>query len=118
MKKNIFIRSLIVSIIIAVITPCITMSIYVPEEGANIPDFNSIDETKLDGMTTIQKNEYIKNNIKMKEVTGIERFTHIFSLPNILTFYWRAAFMMFIPIFISTFFCSFLTIKSLKNRKI
>ena len=72
MKKSIFIRSLIVSIIFAAIMPCLTMTVYVPEEGAKVPDFNSIDETKLDGMTTIQKNEYIKKNIKMKEVTGID----------------------------------------------
>ncbi len=87
MTKSVWMRCVLVSLLMAAITPPLTSTIMVsPEDGEMVPDLATIDSNELEGMSSKELEERV-NEIPMRKVEGIERFTYQFTHPQYFHFY-------------------------------
>ena len=76
MPKQVIINCLITSLIFSLVAPSFLLITFVPIEGAAVYDVTDIDHDRIDTMSTEEATEYINNEVKLRKVTGVERFTY------------------------------------------
>lgn len=108
-------RCLVVSIVFSIIAPLFTFMVFVPEEGAEVPCHDTTDPDAMAEMTPDERAIHLIKTVKLRKLTGIDRFIYPFTFPGVLYYYLRAAVAMFIPLFLSSIISSFLCIR-VKSR--
>ena len=109
--KYVWLRSLLISIVVSILMPLFTFTIGVSGESTEVPSLENIDPGSMSNMTTRDKEAYLNKNIKMKKLSGFDRYLYPFTHPQIWYFYRRAVFLIFIFVFIATVFSSSLCVQ-------
>ena len=112
MSKRIAINCFFVSLVFAIIAPFFTMATYIPKEGEVVYDLKKTDFKKMGKMSPEEAEKYLKNEVKMKKLSGIERIKYLFIHPSIGFMYLKGALLMFIPFFLATIITSYLNTKT------
>ncbi len=112
MTKRIAINCFFVSLVFSVIAPFFTMATYVPKDGEVVYDLNESDFNKLEKMSRGEAEKYLKNEVKTKMLSGLERIKYLFIHPSIGFMYLKGALLMFIPFFLATIITSYLNTKT------
>jgi len=118
--KYVWFRSLLVSIVISMLMPLFTFSIGVSTESTEVPSLENVDPELMSKMTAEEQEAYLIKNVKMKKLSGFDKYIYPFTHPQIWYFYTKAVFSIFIFVFIATMISSTLCvqyfIKRLFNR--
>ena len=77
-----------ISLVGTLLAPIVTLTPFIPDEGAEVADLRAIDAKKTAGMSEREAVEYI-NTIPMRQVRGWERVTYWFGHPDGFVFIWR-----------------------------
>lgn len=101
MPKKDWLRCALVSAIFATLVPLISSVVIIPEEGSEIPDLASIDSNRLQGSSSDEIQEYM-NDIPVRKLEGIERYTYQFKHPQFLYFYTRGMAVAFVWLLLAT----------------
>ena len=114
MSRRVWIRCLVISLFGTVLAPIVTLTPFIPDEGAQAPDLRAIDPKKTAGMSERETSEYI-NAIPMRRVRGWERVTYWFGHPDgslvLWRTYWPAAVGWFALFFAATALASYLLLR-------
>lgn len=96
------------------LAPIVTLTPFIPDEGAEVPDLRVIDTKKTAGMSERETAEYV-HAIPMRRVRGWERVTYWFGHPDGSLIVWRtcwsAAAGWFALFFLATAFVSYLAVR-------
>lgn len=115
--KYVWFRSLLVSIVISILMPLFTFSIGVSAQSTSVPSFENVDSELMAKMTAEEQKAYLNKNIKMKKLTGFYKYLYPFTHPQIWYFYKKAAFSIFIFVFIATMISSTLCVQYFIKHK-
>ncbi len=97
--------------------PLFTFTIGVSEEWTEVPSFENIDPEAMANMTTGEIEAYLNKNIKMKKLTGFDRYVYPFTHPQTWYFYRRAIFSIFVFVFIATVISSSLCVQYFEKHR-
>ncbi len=114
MPPRAWIRCLVISLLGTVLAPIVTVTPFIPDEGAEVADLRAIDPKKTAGMSERETAEYI-NAIPVRRVSGWQRITYWFGHPDgslvAWRTYWPAAVGWFALFFVATATVSYLTVR-------
>ena len=119
MSRRAWIRCLAINLFASVLAPIITVTPFIPDEGAEAPDLRAIDPKKMAGMSERETTEYI-NAVPLRRVRGWERVTYWFGHPErsliVWRTYWPAAVGWFALFFLATALVSYLSVREAWRR--
>ena len=115
--KYVWLRSLLISIVVSILIPLVTFTIGVSEEWTEVPSFENLDSESMSNMTTGEMEVYLNKNIKMKKLSGFDKYIYPFTHPQIWYFYRRAILSIFIFVFIATVISSSLCIQYFEKHR-
>jgi hypothetical protein len=104
----------VISLVGTVLAPIITLTPFIPDEGAEVADLRAIDPKKTVGVSEREAAEYI-NAIPLRRVRGWERVTYWFGHPDgflvLWRTYWPAAVGWFALFLLATATVSYLSVR-------
>ncbi|XQE68246.1 hypothetical protein ACOAPY_06600 [Pseudomonas sp. P3C3] len=113
MKALDLLRCTIISLLLSLAAPGLTMQSAAPEEGEVVMDLSAVSEEQLENAATEEEFENLISSIPKKEIeSSWEGSLYAFSHPQIFYFYLVAAAYIFPFIFLASVASSFLSIRS------
>ena len=101
-----FYRCIVISFIIAIVAAFISMTVLTaPAEGEMMPDLSYETSVPLSKMTQAEMNAYIQE-MPVKKVTGLKRFTYQFSHPQVWFFAFQSVLTWFCGLLAATLLVS------------
>jgi hypothetical protein len=106
MSRRAWIRCLLISVLGTVLAPLITVTPFLPDEGAHVVDLKAVDPKNM-----TQAHEQRTVVVPVRRVEGWQRITYWFDHPNgsalLKNTYWPAAIAWFLLFFAATSFISY-----------
>ncbi len=107
MKALDFFRCAIVSVLLALIAPAVTMEMSGPEEGERVVDLSALSQEQFDNASEEEFRQVLASAPHKEIESAEDSFLYPFTHPQILYFYLQAALYLFPFLFLAAICATF-----------